>query len=88
MDSKEKKLYYCIQLELLRLKNLKNIFGEEKSQRYQRLLTAHIEQYGELKIQGWCCKQTTVLQWKKVDTDCQTDTPSIVCLPVHVLKIF
>ena len=34
MDYKEKKLYYCIQLELLRLKNLKNIFGEEKSPRY------------------------------------------------------
>ena len=30
MDSKENKLYYFIQLELLRLKNLTNIFGEEQ----------------------------------------------------------
>ena len=29
MDSKENKLYYFIQLELLRLKHLANIFGEE-----------------------------------------------------------
>ena len=34
MDSKENKLYYFIQLELLRLKNLTNIFGEEQSRRY------------------------------------------------------
>ena len=34
MDSKEKKLYYVIQLELLRLKNLTNIFGEEQARRY------------------------------------------------------
>ena len=37
---------------------------------------------------SWCCKQTTVLWWKIVDRDSKTDTPSIVCLPVHVLKIF
>ena len=34
MDPKENKLYYFIQLELLRLKNLTNIFGEEQSRRY------------------------------------------------------
>ena len=34
MDSKENKLYYFIQLELLRLKNLTKIFGEEQSPRY------------------------------------------------------
>ena len=34
MDSREKKLYYFIQLELLRLKNLTKIFGEEQSPRY------------------------------------------------------
>ena len=58
MDSKENKLHYFIQLELLCLKNLAKIFGEEQSSKYQRLLPA---QYGELKIQGWYCKQTTVL---------------------------
>ena len=31
MDSKENKLYYFIQREPLRLKNLTNIFGEEQS---------------------------------------------------------
>ena len=31
MDSKENKLYYFIQRERLRLKNLTNIFGEEQS---------------------------------------------------------
>ena len=30
MDSKENKLYYFIQLELLRLKNLTKMFGEEQ----------------------------------------------------------
>ena len=34
MDSKENKLYYFIQLELLRLKNLTKIFGEEQFSRY------------------------------------------------------
>ena len=34
MDSEENKLYYLIQLELLRLKNLTKIFGEEQSPRY------------------------------------------------------
>ena len=34
MDSKENKLYYFIQLELLRLKHLTKIFGEEQSPRY------------------------------------------------------
>ena len=34
MDSKENKLYYFIQREPLRLKNLTNIFGEEQSWRY------------------------------------------------------
>ena len=34
MDSKENKLYYFIQLELLHLKNLTEIFGEEQSPRY------------------------------------------------------
>ena len=33
MDSKENKLYYFIQLELLRLKNLTNIFTEEHTPR-------------------------------------------------------
>ena len=79
MDSKEKKLYYFIQLELPRLKHLTKMFGEEQSPRYQRLLAAHIEQYGELKIHGWCCKETTVLQWKIIDRDSKTGTPSIVC---------
>ena len=88
MDFKENKLYYFIYLELLRLKHLTKIFGEEQSPRYQRLLAAHIEQYGELKIHGWCFKQTIVLQWKIIDRDSETGTPSIVCLPVHVLKIF
>ena len=31
MDSKENKLYYFIQLELLRLKHLTKMFGEEQS---------------------------------------------------------
>ena len=31
MDSKENKLYYFIQLELLRLKQLTKIFGEEET---------------------------------------------------------
>ena len=30
MDNKENKLYYFIQLELLRLKNLTKMFGEEQ----------------------------------------------------------
>ena len=34
MDYKENKLYHFIQLELLRLKNLTKIFGEEQSPRY------------------------------------------------------
>ena len=34
MDSKENKVYYFIQLELLRLKNWAEIFGEEQSPRY------------------------------------------------------
>ena len=34
MDSKENKLYYFIQLGLLRLKHLTTIFGEEQSPRY------------------------------------------------------
>ena len=34
MDYKENKLYYFIQLELLRLKHLTKIFGEEQSPRY------------------------------------------------------
>ena len=34
MDSRENKLYYFIQLELLRLKNLTKLFGEEQSLRY------------------------------------------------------
>ena len=34
MDSKENKLYYFIQLRLLRLKHLTTIFGEEQSPRY------------------------------------------------------
>ena len=34
MDSKENKLYYFIQLELLRLKNLTKVFGEEQSPRH------------------------------------------------------
>ena len=34
MDSKEKKLYYVIQLELLRLKNLTKMFWEEQYPRY------------------------------------------------------
>ena len=88
MDSKENKLYYFIQLELLRLKHLTKMFGEEQSPRYKRLLAAHIEQYRKLKIHDWCCKQTTVLKRKIVDMDSKTGTPSIVCLPVHVLKIF
>ena len=33
MDYKENKLYYFIQLELLRLKHLTKIFGEEQSPR-------------------------------------------------------
>ena len=76
MDSKGNKLYYFIKLELLRLKHLTKIFGEEQSPRYQRLLAAHIELYGELKIHGWCCKQTTVLWWKIVDRDSNTGTPA------------
>ena len=43
MDSKKNKLYYFIQLELLHLKNLTEIFGEEQSPRYLRLLAAHTE---------------------------------------------
>ena len=53
--------FHFIQLELLRLKHLTKSFGEEQSLRYQRLLVAQIEQYGELKIHGWCYKQNTVL---------------------------
>ena len=34
MDSKENRLYYFIQLELVRLKNLTKIFGEGQSPRY------------------------------------------------------
>ena len=34
MDSKENKLYYFIELELLRLKNLTESFGEEQSPKY------------------------------------------------------
>ena len=34
MDSKENKLYYFIQLELLRLKHLTKMFVEEQSPRY------------------------------------------------------
>ena len=34
MDSKENRLYYFIQLELLCLKNLTKIFGEEQFSRY------------------------------------------------------
>ena len=34
MDSEENKLYYFIRLELLRLKNLTKILGEEQSPRY------------------------------------------------------
>ena len=34
MDSKENRLYYFIQLELLRLKNLTKIFGEEQFSSY------------------------------------------------------
>ena len=34
MDSKENKLYYFTQLELLRLTNLTKTFGEEQSPRY------------------------------------------------------
>ena len=33
MNSKENKLYYFIQLQLFRLKNLTKIFGEEQSPR-------------------------------------------------------
>ena len=35
---------------------------------------------------GWCCKQTMVENSRHWDS--KTGTPSIVCLPVHVLKIF
>ena len=36
MDSKENRLYYFIRLELLRLKNLTNIFGEGIKDYFQR----------------------------------------------------
>ena len=36
MDSKENRLYYFIQLELLRLKNLTKIFGEGIKDYFQR----------------------------------------------------
>ena len=49
MGYKKNKLYYSIQLELILLKNLTKIFWEEQSLRY-----------GDLKIQGWRCKQTAV----------------------------
>ena len=34
MDAKENKLFHFTQLELLHLKNLTKIFGEEQSPRY------------------------------------------------------
>ena len=34
MDSKEDKLYYFIQLGLLRLENITKVFGEAQSPRY------------------------------------------------------
>ena len=34
MDSKENKLYYFIQLGLLRLENITKVFGEAQSPRY------------------------------------------------------
>ena len=62
MDSKENKLYYFIQLELLRLKNLtKNFWRRTMSKVLKITSSAHRVVYGELKMQGWCCKQTTVL---------------------------
>ena len=41
MDSEENKLYYLIQLELLRLKNLTKIFGEEQSKVLKITSSAH-----------------------------------------------
>ena len=41
MDYKENKLYYFIQLELLRLKNLTKIFGEEQSKVLKITSSAH-----------------------------------------------
>ena len=91
MDYKENKLYYFIQR-----------IGASPSQKFNknfwRRAIQGIKDYfqrtqssmASLRSKAGAVKKllNRRVQWKIVDKDSQTGTPSIVCLPVHVLKIF
>ena len=70
MDSKENKLHYFTQLELLRLKVYQKFWRRAISKVLKITSSAHRVVWRAQRIQGWYRKQTTVLKYSIVYLYC------------------